>query len=184
MNKKKLSYKDATNKKQVREFLFSLFADLQLKKIVGLAGPDINDYLEWCKSKGYEDFEIWENDSATLLKQLREIKASKAAFKYGNILDASAERSDVLYDLDYCVTIRHMKEHLTKFKERFIMTFARRVKDGETISTFFSTRGETIFEKLENLNPLKHTVYHTNKGTYIFINYRDTSNMCCIAKIN
>lgn len=183
MSQRKMSYKDATNKKQVRDFLFSLFADLQLKKIVGLAGPDINDYLEWCKSKGYDEFEIWENHSPTLLKQLREVRLPEVNFKYGDILNTSEDRHDVLFDLDYCVTVRYMKEHIKKFKNRFIMTFARRIKDDETINSFFSARKETIISKVHKTTPLFHTIYESTGGKYIFINYRDTSNMCCIAKI-
>jgi hypothetical protein len=183
MAERKLSYKDATKKKQVREFLFSLFADLQLKKIIGLAGPDINDYLEFCKSKGYEEFEIWENHTPTLLKQLKEVRLSKVSFKHGDILNTSEDRQNVLFDLDYCVTARYMKDHMMKFKDKFIMTFARRIKDDETISLFFSSRGETILSRIDSLQPLKHTIFQSTGGKYIFINYRDTSNMCCIAKI-
>lgn len=184
MAKRKLSYKDATKKKEVRDFLFSLFADLQLKKVVGLAGPDINDYLEFCKSKGYEEFEIWENHAPTLMKQIRDIRVSKVELKYGNILNTSEDRHNVLFDLDYCVTVRYMQDHIKKFKDKFIMTFARRIKDEETISSFFSIRGETILSKLDRMTPLLHTIYESTGGKYIFINYRDTSNMCCIAKIN
>ena len=184
MAQRKMSYKDATKKKEVREFLFSLFADLQLRKIVGLAGPDINDYLKFCKSKGYEEFEIWENHVPTLMKQIRELRTSKVELKYGNILNASEDRHNILFDLDYCVTVRHMNDHIKKFKDKFIMTFARRVKDEETISSFFSIRGETILSKLDRVTPLLHTIYESTGGKYIFINYRDTSNMCCIAKIN
>ncbi len=46
---------DRRRKKEVRDFLFSLFEDMQLKRIVGLAGPHIQDYIEFCKSKGYEN---------------------------------------------------------------------------------------------------------------------------------
>ena len=181
---RKMSYKDATQKKQVREFLFSQFKDLHLRKIVGLAGPDINDYIEWCKSKGYEEFEIWENHSPTLIKQLRELRASKVELKYGDILNASEDRHNVLFDLDYCVTARYMTEHMMKFPDKFIMTFSRRIKYDETISLFFSSRGESILRKLEKMTPLLHTIYESTGGKYIFVNYRDTSNMCCIAKIN
>lgn len=184
MAQRKMSYKDAKQKKQVREFLFSQFKDLHLRKIVGLAGPDINDYIEWCKSKGYDEFEIWENHVPTLMKQIRELRASKVELKYGNILETSENRHNVLFDLDYCVTARYMHDHIKKFKDRFIMTFARRIKDEETISSFFSARGESILWKVEKLTPLLHTIYKSTKGKYIFVNYRDTSNMCCIAKIN
>lgn len=183
MTQRKMSYRDAAQKKQVREFLFSCFDDLHLKKIVGLAGPDINDYLKFCKSKGYKEFEIWENHGPTLIKQLKELRSSRIQLKYGDILSTSEDGHDVLFDLDYCVTVRHMKDHIKKFKNRFIMTFARRIKDDETINSFFSTRQETILSKVHKKTPLFHTIYKTTGGKYIFINYRDTSNMCCIAKI-
>ena len=60
MAERKTTYKDSTIKKQVREFLFSFFIDRQLDKIVGLGGPDITDYIKFCESKGYVDFEIFE----------------------------------------------------------------------------------------------------------------------------
>ena len=51
MNKKKAwtlkkeTYEHASNKKQVREFMFSLFAKNCFRKIVGLPGPDIMNYI-------------------------------------------------------------------------------------------------------------------------------------------
>ena len=185
MAERKQSYKTSINKKQVREFLFSQFADLHLKKIVGLAGPDINDYIKFCKSKGYDEFEIWENHTPTLIKQLRELRASKVEFKYGNILNTSEDRHNVLFDLDYCVTIRHMHDHIKKFKDRFIMTFARRITDAETFSTFFKARKEKLKSALTLFSPLEHTILTTESDNkYVYVKYRDTSNMCCFAKIN
>ena len=182
--KLKSTYKDAYNKKKVREFLFSYFLDRQLDKIVGLAGPDINDYVRFCKSRGFNEFEIFENNFPTLIHQMQNIRTrSKIAIKYTDILNADASRGNVLFDLDFCVTARYMKEHIKKFKDNFIMTFSRRIKDVETIRTFFKCRGENIITEQEFMSPIKHKLFTTNGGEYIYVNYRDTSNMCCIAKI-
>lgn len=188
MAERKTTYKDSTSKKQVREFLFSLFLERQLYNIVGLGGPDITDYIAFCQSKGYENFEIFENHADTMIKQLQQVKnirtLGKISLKYGDILDADPNRENVLFDLDYCVTVRYMREHIAKFKDNFIMTFARRIPDVETIGTFFAARAEKIVSKYERLMPFPHTIFKTEAGNkYVYVKYRDTSNMCCFAKL-
>ncbi len=173
---------DRKRKKEVRDFLFSFFEDMQLKRIVGLAGPHIQDYIEFCKSKGYTEFEIYEKDSITAIHQLATLKDC-VSLKLKDILQANADEPNTLYDLDYCVTVRHMKEHIAKFQNNFIMTFARRVPLAETISTFFGVRNERIITSSTKDSPIEHDVYVTNKGRYIYVPYKDTSPMCCFAKV-
>lgn len=186
MAERKLSYRDASNKKIVRDFLFSLFIDQQLNKIVGLAGPDVEDYINFCKSKGYTEFEIYENHVPTIFDQIKFLRTKgKISLTYGNILNADSDRVNVLYDLDYCVTVRYMQSHLKKFNKNFIMTFARRISDEETFSSFFKARREKLKSVLTLFTPLKHSILTTENGnTYYYVEYRDTSNMCCFAKIN
>lgn len=176
----KETYLDAANKHAVREFLFSFF---KYSSIVGLAGPNINEYINWCKSKGYRDIEIWENTPDVAIHQLMNVQ-HPVRMRLGDILQAEPNRMNTLYDLDYCVTVRYMVEHIAKFKSNFIMTFSRRIKDKETIKTFFKARKEKIVATLESYHPFHHTYYDTDNGSrYIFVNYHDTSNMCCVAKI-
>ena len=188
MAERKTTYKDSISKKQVREFLFSFFIDRQLDKIIGLGGPDITDYIKFCESKGYADFEIFENHADTMIRQLKQVKhirtLGKISLKYGDILDADANRHNVLYDLDYCCTVRYMRDHIAKFKDNFIMTFARRIPDKETVKTFFTSRSEKIISRYERLKPFQHTIFKTEAGNkYVYVKYRDTSNMCCFAKL-
>lgn len=176
----KETYLTATNKHAVREYLFSFF---KFSKIVGLAGPNINEYINWCKSKGYKDIEIWENTPDVAMHQMMKIKYP-VRMRFGDILQADPDRVKTLYDLDYCCTARYMKEHIAKFKDNFIMTFSRRIKDAETIKTFFKARKEKIVATVKQSFPFDHTFYETDNGSrYVFVNYHDTSNMCCIAKI-
>lgn len=186
MAERKLTYKEASNKKKVREFLFSLFAEQQLNRIVGLAGPDVDDYIKFCKSKGYSEFEIYENHIPTIFEQIRFLRTKgKISLTYGNILDADADRENVLFDLDYCVTARFMRSHLKKFNKNFIMTFARRISNKETFDSFFNAKKETLKSILTLFTPLKHSILTTEEGNvYYYVEYRDTSNMCCFAKIN
>ena len=186
MAERKLTYKEASNKKNVREFLFSLFAQQQLNKIVGLAGPDVDDYIKFCKSNGYTEFEIYENHIPTIIDQIKYLRTkAKISLTYGNILNADANREKVLYDLDYCVTARYMHSHLKKFNKNFIMTFARRISDEETFNAFFKSRGEQLKTILTLFTPIKHSILSTEEGNeYYYVEYRDTSNMCCFAKTN
>ncbi len=54
-----------------------------------------------------------------------------------------------MFDLDYCVSVRYMKEHLKKFKDNFIMTFSTRIGIKETISKFFKFRHENILNEYD-----------------------------------
>ena len=177
----KHTYMDAAQKKAVREFLIEHF---KFKNIVGLAGPDINEYIEWCKAKGYDEFEIFEADPSTMVSQLARLNRKvRMTFTYGDILKADSSKEDTLYDLDFCASVRHLREHIAKFKDHFIMTFSTRIGIQETIDTFFSARNEKIIKSEEVFDPLPHTIFTTEQGNYLFIKYRDTSAMCCFAKI-
>lgn len=179
----KVSYAQAENKKKIREFLFSFFK--QQTSIVGLAGPDINDYLEWCKKKGYTNIEVWEDNPKVMMKQLSEIKTEfPVTYKFGDIL--SALHSDkVVYDLDFCSTILTLYNHVKKFKqEKFIMTFCTRaVGNEETIRKFFKERKEKVTNRIEKFEPVHHYSIQTQFGKYIVAPYFDTTPMLCIAKI-
>jgi hypothetical protein len=142
-------------------------------------------YISFCKSKGYDFFELYEMDMDTLMKQMSEIKSTDTTLSYGDILNADASRKDVVYDLDYCVTVRHMAEHIKKFTHNFIMTFSRRIGNEETIDEFFQATKEKVVSIVKKFAPIEYEIYTTNKGNnYVYVKYRDTSAMCCIAKIN
>jgi len=176
----KETYLNADNKYAVREFLFSHF---KLNTIVGLAGPNINEYIKWCKSKGYNDIEIWENTPTVAMHQLMKIK-HPVRMRFGDILNAEPDRIKTLYDLDYCVTVYTLTDHIAKFKHNFIMTLSTRAGLEFTIKEFFKARKEKIISSVNKFAPINHTIFTTNNNSkYIFTPYRDTSAMCCIAKI-
>lgn len=171
-------------KKEIREFLLNKF---EFNSVIGLAGPDINEYIEYMEGKGCKEFQLYENNPSTLIRQLSELRRSgDITLKYKDILLAPYPyKKNVLYDLDFCVSIEYMKEYTKKFKSKFIMTFSLRPFGAiKTIRKFFKNRGETILERVQYSLPVKHTIIKTQEGEYIYISYRDTVPMCCIAKIN
>ena len=74
------------------------------------------------------DFKIYENNTNILFKQLVKIdkRDRRVHLNYSNIYNASPVEENTLYDLDYCATIRSLKEHVEKFRNNFIMTFSLR----------------------------------------------------------
>ena len=181
MAKRKKTYINSSNKHAVREFLIQRF---QFESVVGLAGPDINEYLAYLESKGCTQFEIYENNSQVALQQLSKIRSkSKIALICGDILKANPDKENVLFDLDFCASVRFLTEHIAKFKKNFIMTFSYRIGLQETINTFFKARKEKVLHKMNFSSPIPHTIYTTKQGNYLFIKYFDTSSMCCFAKI-
>ena len=157
--------------------------DMELYKIVGLAGPQIQDYIDFCKSKGFNEFEIYEMDTITAIHQLSKLN-DKVTLKLGDIINAEANLPGTLYDLDYCVTGRYMTQHMAKFKHRFIMTFSvRGVSIKETMDRFFKARDEKVIGVDYPRYPFPAVMYYTNKGQYLQLSYKDTSPMMCLAKI-
>jgi hypothetical protein len=178
----KYTYLNATQKQRVRDFFLAKF---KFEHVVGLAGPDINQYIDRLAAEGCKEFEIYENDSYTLMSQLYNLK-TPVHIVYGDILDADADKDDTLYDLDFCRSVNNLTPHIRKFNKNFMMTFSIRVKGGvqTTIDTFFKCRDELVFFTKEIESPFNHTEFITNKGKYLFTQYQDTSPMCTIAKIN
>jgi hypothetical protein len=179
----KSTYIGAIGKKEARKFLFSFFKE---KSIVGLAGPDIEEYISWCKDNGIENIEIWENDAMTMFNQLAKLpKNSKVIYNFGDIYNASTKK-DTVYDFDYTCTVPTVRNHIKKFKdERFVMTFcARKIGQQITIEEFFYGRREKITNQVENINPVKHWAIKTYYGNYIVVPYFDTIPMLSIAKIS
>lgn len=182
MTQRKKTYINSNNKHAVREFLIQRF---QFESVVGLAGPDINEYLAYLESKGCKEFEIYENSSQVALQQLSKIRSkSKIALICSDIIKANPNKKNVLFDLDFCASVRTLQEHIAKFKNNFIMTFSTRIGMQETINTFFKARREKVLDSVDHLSPMPHTIYTTKQGNkYLFIKYYDTSAMCCFAKI-
>ena len=172
---------DTSEKNKVREFIFSHF---KCSNVVGLAGPNIEKYINWCSSKGFKNIEIYENNPEILLMQLTNIhKPCKLVF--GDINTAIPDKEDTFYDLDYCCTIQKVREYIPKFKRNYSITLSRRlVGTDKTIADFFKSANEIILTKVFKTTPVKHTIFTTIKGNkYIYANYWDTSAMCCITKI-
>lgn len=180
----KNTYLNLENKIATRDFLFNLPVFKKVTNVVGLAGPDINEYIGKMRGYGFKNITIYENDISTFLRQIQIVEDHNFKHVFGDIVHAVPNLPDTLYDLDFCVTPRNTMEHIAKFTENFIMTFSRRINDNESLNRFFKAKGEKLIFEEPKKSPIPHVILHTNTGAeYIKVNYRSTSNMYCITKI-
>ena len=178
----KQTYIKAERKKKVREFLINQF---YFNSVVGLPGPDINEYISYMRSKGCTKLELYENDRDMMIKQLVRLSEDEDHIKfiYGDIIKARPNKANTLYDLDFCASVKFLQEHIKKFQDNFIMTFHIRIGMKKTLDLFFGARNEEILWTRKISNPFPHMQFTTDKGKYLFVTYHDTTTMCCFAKI-
>lgn len=187
------TYKKRIEKKRSREFLFSFFTE---KELVGLAGPDINETVDWYANKGFNKIHIYENDKNTILKQIKKYNLKiPITHTFGDIIESKIDNKNVVFDLDFTKSIMTMDAHVKKFKNsKFVMTFALRpISFNATVRKFFLIRKEKILSKKLNeadvnymgSKKIPYFEIKTNNGKYIILKYKDKKalNMICLAKI-
>lgn len=162
-----------------------LFPLINKKRLVGLAGPNIEQYLAKVPSS-VKTIEIWENDPLVLGKQVDYMVSNPnkgISINFGNVKLAEVDTEDSFYDLDFCCTVRYATEHINRFRScAFMLTLSNRgISLSETIETFLRFADE----ELEiDIPARRYNLLKTNKNTYIYTTYYDTSSMLTIFKIH
>ena len=181
---KKLDYSKAYRKKLVQQIVFDDFRERGMTKLVGLAGPNITDYLSFVKSKGIKQAEVYERDYVNLIHQMADFKPPiKTTVKYQDVLDADVYEG-VIYDLDFTCTIKNAAPHIKKFKKNAIITLAlRKIGLVPTLKKFcklVSNLKPDIKLNVE-LNPnYKVHLLNFEDVSYTVYQYYDTTPMCLI----
>lgn len=184
---RKTDYSKSYKKKLVQQIVFSDMKQRGLSKLVGLAGPNINDYLSFAKEMGIKQAEVYERDPVNLIYQMQDFKPPiKTTVKYQDVYTADVYQ-DVLYDLDFCCTIKNAEEHIKKFRNNAIITLALRgvgliptlrrfskILTGYSRPFIFENFYETEHYKVHRLS-----LQHINKN-YMVYQYRDTTSMIVI----
>lgn len=128
----KLSYKDATKKRAIQD---SILSKVTNKSIVGLGGPDVDDYINILEKKGFKNIHIYENSLSILSEQIGKFKYNLI---YGNILHDL--KRNAFYDLDFCFTIKSLSDddlkEIAKIPSYSITFSLRGAKLTDTISRF------------------------------------------------
>lgn len=176
---KKLTYKKSYNKKGIRDLVVE-----KGQNVIGLGGPDITDYINFFRGKGYTSITIYENDGEIMLKQMPQINhmRNKISYNFKDIIEAPI-LPNTLYDLDFCVTITSVKDYVKKFQKNFVLTVSEfRKPKFWTINQFLKIRGESIITLVVN-NDNERTLI-TDKQVYSVYYYYDGSPMVVIKSVN
>ena len=182
----KSDYTHSFKKKIVQSIVFSDIKQQGFQKLIGLAGPNITEYLHFAKKQGIKQAEVYEKDFAHMLYQMNSFKPPiKTSVLYQDIYYAPVYQ-DVVYDLDFCCTIKNAAHHIKKFKDvtSIITLSIRGVGLIFTIKKFCK-----IISKMKpkiNLNIevtsayKKHNICFEGGKSYTLYEYRDTSPMLTI----
>lgn len=188
----KNDYSLSFNKRAVQSLVFRSFKDQKIKKLVGLGGPNIRNYLLFLKSQGIRHAEIYEHDISKMAIQLTNYRpVIESQIRYQDIFHAEANRPDTLYDLDFCCTIRSAANHVHKFTNNVIITLSiRPVGLNKTIKEFAKLVDrtsnpefylvDTITNKFGKFKLYKLT---TSKHSYNCYVYKDTTPMLTIKSL-
>jgi hypothetical protein len=181
---KKLDYSKAYRKKLVQDVVFNDFKERGINKLVGLAGPNITDYLSFVKSKGIKQAEVYERDYVNLIYQMSDFKPPiKTTVKYQDILNAIVQEN-VIYDLDFCCTIKNAAPHIKKFKNNAIITLAlRKIGLMPTLKKFCEIVSNLTPDIQLNVQVTPNYKVHLlifGDKSYTVYQYHDTTPMCMI----
>lgn len=184
----KSDYTLAKNKKAVQNDIFKRAQKKNFTKVVGLGGPNITQYLQFLKSYGIKQADIYENNRFHILLQISDFKpviTSKVHFK--DITDAQENQKDTLYDMDFCCSVNSATEAVKKFYKNSIFTFALRgIGTIPTINEFFKSLGQKTKPKITyNYKVNKQFKIHKivcNNIKYLCYVYKDTTPMMTLTQ--
>ena len=189
----KTDYSQSKNKRAVQNAIFNLYKRHKFNKVVGLAGPNITDYLELMKQNGFKSAEIYENDISQLAIQMNSFRSViESKIQFGDIIQAKPNQPYTLYDLDFCCSINTANQHIQKFSDDVAITTLsiRPVGFMHTILKYaelIDRKSNPIIEFLGSVNNRlgKNRMYSLTAGSKKFICYlyKDSVPMVTIQSI-
>lgn len=146
--------------------------------LIGLGGPDIEEYVDAARRKGFKDIRVWENNPSVYMKTIPRIKKLNIQYNIEDILKAPVH-SNYIYDLDFCCRIESIEKYLKRFQNNFILTVSEMyLRPFASLPTFAKFRGEVI-RKIVDISD-NDKILVTDKGRYMACRYNDTSPMLII----
>lgn len=123
----KESYKQSVNKRKVQKVIYKNIRG-KFKHLVGLGGPDIDDYLKLARYAGIKNAIIYEYNVDQLLIQMsKKNNILPARVLYDDIYHCPAGLDDTFYDLDFTCSVSTASPHIRKFKnDTAVYTFSLR----------------------------------------------------------
>lgn len=122
------------------------------KKLIGLGGPNIIEYLQVVKQLGYKEVIVFENNAKVYQEQV--FAKPDCTLRYEDIIQNL--RFKAFYDLDFCCTIRTIEDFLpiiTKLENYALTLSLRGIGISTTVSTF-RKYSEAFYIKYVDTSPM------------------------------
>lgn len=172
----KTTYKSSVNKRMIQKRLYDSIKG-KYDHLIGLGGPDLNDYLKVVCNAGIKSATIYEYNVDQLFRQMStQLNVLPTQVVYKDILNSPSNKPNTFYDLDFCCSIQTARKHVRKFRnDPSMFTFALRPMGMEdTVREFVKIKqGNKNFELiLEEIKPT-HRMYNlhlegSNQQVYIY----------------
>jgi hypothetical protein len=190
----KTDYSQSKNKRAVQDAIFNLYDGHKFNRVVGLAGPNITDYLQMMNQYGIKTAEIYENDISQLVIQMNRFSpVMKSEIIFSDIIAAKPNQPHTLYDLDFCCSINNATEHIKKFSsdDAVITTLSIRpvgfmhtiLKYSELIDRKSSPIIEFLGKTSNHLGKFRAYQLTTGSKKFMCYLYKDSAPMVTIQSI-
>lgn len=176
------SYKTSVNKRTVQREVYREVKG-KFKHLVGLGGPDLNDYLKLARYAGIKNAVIYEFDVDQLLIQMsKQNNTIPTRVLFNDIISCPSGLKDTLYDLDFCCSTQTAKPHIRKFKnDPCVFTFSiRPVGLKDSVRQYVRNMYGYVrydFELIEHTSSFRRYELSTDQGVQTAYVYTDSSPM-------
>lgn len=184
----KQSYKQSVNKRIVQKEVYRE-AKGKFKHLVGLGGPDLDEYLRLARYAGIKNAIIYEFDVDQLLIQMsKNNNTIPTRVLFDDIFHCPAGLEDTLYDLDFCCSTQTAKPHIRKFKhDPAVFTFSiRPVGLRDSVRQYVRSMYSHVrydFELIEQSSSFRRYELITDEGVQTAYVYSDSSPMLVFSHI-
>ena len=182
----KQSYKQSVNKRIVQKEVYREIKG-KFKHLVGLGGPDLDEYLRLARYAGIKNAIIYEfNVDQLLIQASKNNNTLPTRVVFDDIISCPSGINDAFYDLDFCCSVQTAMPHISKFKnDPAAFTFSiRPLGLRDSVRNYVrSTQNNTDYEfnLIETSSSFRRYELITSRAVQTAYIYKDTVPMLVIS---
>lgn len=183
------SYKNSLNKRTVQREVYREIKG-KFKHLIGLGGPDLNDYLKFARNAGIKNAIIYEYNIDQLLIQASKNNSTiPTRVVFDDIISCPSGVQDTFYDLDFCCSVQTANPHISKFKnDPAAFTFSIRplgLRDSvRQYVRCMQNNTDYEFNLIESSSFFRRYELVTNRAVQTAYIYKDTVPMLVISNLS
>lgn len=182
----KESYKNSLNKRTVQREVYQQIKG-RYKHLIGLGGPDLDDYLKFARYAGIKNAIIYEYNVDQLLIQASKNNSTlPTRVIFDDIISCPSGVENAFYDLDFCCSVNTATPHINKFRnDPVAFTFSIRplgLRDSvRNYVRCMQNNTDYEFNLIESSSSFRRYELVTNRAVQTAYIYQDTVPMLVIS---